>query len=732
MPDHRGRIRSWWHSYGWWVVGGLALAAFVLGLVGFEQRSDLLGEPHSLRDSIYRSVQLFVLESGGVAGEVPWTLEVARLLAPLVFAYTAARALMALFRDQIRLLILRFLPGHVIVCGLGDKGLSAVRSLSRANRRVVVIERDAESDYVQSARELGALVLIGDAQDAELLRRAGVARASHLVALCGADSTNAEIAVRVMRRTGDRRGDPLGCLVHIVDPELCLLLRTEELTMASEVPITLEFFNVFEKGARILLDSEATSPFEHPGADGPHLVVVGLGRFGASVVLQAGRRWVRGGPGQSGRLRITLTGRDATEKRALLCARHPFLEEVCNPEDCLDLDVESADFNEATFLTRDTSAVYVCIDDDRLAVSAALTLRRRLAVLDVPVAIRLAHATGLGSLLGRGSAVSGDFETLHPFGLLDEALGPDVLDGIYERMAREIHGIWEGKRISRGDWTALPDLHKASSRAQAGHTGAKLRAIECGLIPLAESERLPFSFTPAEIELLAMLEHDRWCDWTHARGYRYGESRLDRSELTRRFFPWLKGRHPHLQPWDRLDEEVKEVDREFVRQLPDVLAKVDQQIVRLDENLPRAVHAAYSKDRAKDGETPGFNPSPGAWEELSDTLRNANRDQAAHLRIKLRTIGCDLAPESGGGGVGETFEFTAAESELLAELEHQRWVGQRLTDGWQYGPATDVDRKVSPHLVPWSELDEGVKDLDRDLIRHLPEIAAAAGFEIVR
>jgi hypothetical protein len=732
VPEQSGRIRGWWRSYGWWVVGGLATAAFLMGLVGFERRSDLLGEAHSLQDSFYRSVQLFVLESGNVTGEVPWTLEVARFLAPLVFAYTAARALMALFRDQIRLLGLRFLPGHVIVCGLGDRGMSAVRSLSRTSRRVVVIERDAESDYVESARELGALVLIGDAQDPALLRRAGVARATHLVALCGADSTNAEIAVRMMRRAGERRGDPLGCLVHIVDPELCVLLRTEELTMTSEAHLTLEFFNIFEKGARALLDRAATSPFEQAGPGDLHLVVIGLGRFGSSVAVQAGRRWVAAANQHSGRFPITLVSRDATEKRALLCVRHPFLEKVCAPEGCLDMDIESAEFIEAPFLAGDTSAVYVCIDDDRLAVSAALTLRRRLGDREVPVVIRLAHAAGLGSLLGRVSTVSGDFETLHPFGLLDEAFGVDVLDGVYERMACELHGVWEGKPVSRSEWLALPDLHKASSRAQAGHTGVKLRAIECGLTPLAESKETPFSFTPAEIELLAMLEHDRWCEWTRGRGYRYGESRHDPSRLGLRFLPWVKGHHPQLKPWEQLDDEVKEVDREFVRCLPQVLANVDQQIVRLDERLPRSIHAAYLEDRAEAGETPVANPSLRAWGELPETLKNANRDQAAHLRLKLRTIGCDLAPEGGSGDGGGTFEFTSDEFEQLAELEHQRWVDQRRADGWKEGPAKDLDRKLSPYLVPWTELDEDVKELDRDVIRRLPEIAGLAGYRIVR
>ena len=52
-------------------------------------------------------------------------------------------------------------------------------AVSAVIRRIVVVERDAEGDQIQRARERGALVLIGDAQDPELLRRAGVAKAPH-------------------------------------------------------------------------------------------------------------------------------------------------------------------------------------------------------------------------------------------------------------------------------------------------------------------------------------------------------------------------------------------------------------------------------------------------------------------------------------------------------------------------------------------------------------------------
>jgi len=65
-------------------------------------------------------------------------------------------------------------------------------------------------------------------------------------------------------------------------------------------------------------------------------------------------------------------------------------------------------------------------------------------------------------------------------------------------------------------------------------------------------------------------------------------------------------------------------------------------------------------------------------------------------------------------------------------LEHQRWEIERRQDGWRPGPARDPARKLSPYLVPWENLPEEIKDLDRDAIRALPTFLARAGFAITR
>ena len=68
----------------------------------------------------------------------------------------------------------------------------------------------------------------------------------------------------------------------------------------------------------------------------------------------------------------------------------------------------------------------------------------------------------------------------------------------------------------------------------------------------------------------------------------------------------------------------------------------------------------------------------------------------------------------------------------MAELEHERWVSERLTAGWVYSKERDASKKISPYLVPWNELPDEIKEYDRQTIRALPDLLASVKFEIYK
>jgi hypothetical protein len=69
--------------------------------------------------------------------------------------------------------------------------------------------------------------------------------------------------------------------------------------------------------------------------------------------------------------------------------------------------------------------------------------------------------------------------------------------------------------------------------------------------------------------------------------------------------------------------------------------------------------------------------------------------------------------------------------ERLADAAHKVWMEGKIRDGWTYGPVTDKDKKIHSCLVLYDELSEEDKESDRDMVRGIPKILAAAGFKIV-
>lgn len=53
-------------------------------------------------------------------------------------------------------------------------------------------------------------------------------------------------------------------------------------------------------------------------------------------------------------------------------------------------------------------------------------------------------------------------------------------------------------------------------------------------------------------------------------------------------------------------------------------------------------------------------------------------------------------------------------TEKIAENVHDVWAVGRISEGWTYGPVKDVEKKITPLLVPYSDLPENEKEYDRN------------------
>lgn len=579
--SRRRRLRArWYNQYrpAWREVRPIALGAalvgvLVLGTVGFQAYAHDHHIKGNLIDSAYRSITLFELDGYHVHPPLPWTLELARWLAPALIGYAIFRGVAAVFRGQLQLAGIRLLArDHVVVAGLGDAGFRLALAFRKEGFRVVVVEADEGNRSIAGCRDRGIAVLVGDATDARMLARARVDRARYLVVVCGDNGRNVEVQVAAAHLVRSRERGTLHAFVHLDDPGLWRLLKSEAMAGRGDRGLRLEFFNVPELAARALLDAHPPFDADAPGTR-PHVLIAGGGTLADALVLNVARLWQnRDAP--PAELRVSVLAEDAPAAIARLTARHPELEHVCDLRAVatplgaalqrapLDLDAEPP------------TAAFVAVLPEAAALETGFALRARSELASTAIAVAVADAgAGMATLLASGA--------VHGFGILDGALDAGALvAGDTEVIARAKHEEYlrhaaeRGEEMGRGvlvGWSELPEDVRDANRAFADGIGHKLAAAGCALVPapLLDPAGPLFSFSEEEVEELARLEHDRWVEDKLRQGWRAGDVRDDAGRV-----------HDQLVPWEQLSDEERDKDRDPVRELPVMLAHAGYEIVR--------------------------------------------------------------------------------------------------------------------------------------------------------
>ena len=148
--------------------------------------------------------------------------------------------------------------------------------------------------------------------------------------------------------------------------------------------------------------------------------------------------------------------------------------------------------------------------------------------------------------------------------------------------------------------------------------------------------------------------------------------------------------------------------------------------IDLRESMARAIHERYRKNQK--GKKPLDDPAMQPWESLREDLKESNRQQADQIPEKLRVIGCEILPVTNREEIKPG--FCPEQVEILARMEHDRWMAEKLAAGWSYAAIRDDVKKRHPCLVPFEHLPEGEKDKDRQAVQAIPDLLALAGFKI--
>jgi hypothetical protein len=171
------------------------------------------------------------------------------------------------------------------------------------------------------------------------------------------------------------------------------------------------------------------------------------------------------------------------------------------------------------------------------------------------------------------------------------------------------------------------------------------------------------------------------------------------------------------------------------------------------EKLAKAAHEVHCK--GQEGKPDAPETARMSYEELPEHYKESNRGNVRDIPVKLEAIGYVMLPAR---SEEPPFDFPGADLDKLSEMEHNRWLREKLAAGWRWGEVRNDVEKTNPAMLLWrgateeeiarldpglreavengrigrEELPEHEKEKDRELVREIPTILAEAGYAIVK
>lgn len=536
--------------YALLIVG--TVLAFFLGVWGLIRWYPSQGNIKDLTAgyAIYWTLRLFVLESGEIAGLVPWQLDVARFLAPFVMLTTALK-LTSEFAKEFWQEMRAKKGGHILL--IGDHAL--MPCLAKGFHKVysvVMLRWGENATYGLELKpwRFKEWVFRGDNQNKKslgykVLQRAHLAQAAHGVIL----HQDSSVALDVLRESICILKDAAGSVtsLHMHFDDAAALVVARRMVDEAQLPHQIYLTNLYEVAARELVmrfPPENSRSLQEP----VRVAIVGAGALGRALCVQMG-----------------FSGHFACLKKTQVTLLDTNLERLADGEQMLRLSYtqlnECLDFScvpehPLRYFAqwdaqswRGVAQIWVCLDDEvecsALVDSLQLLARRS---------------------LGGGP---GEPQVLNRLAMVKELLtDTEVLlrdKQSIDPMAAATHENYRKRFKPEGQldypWERLARNYREANRRSAEHLWVKLRALGWAQpFPLLPSRSQVEKMIQGNEELLSRMEKNRWNADRYLNGWVYGPVRDNERKI-----------HNLLVAWEDLDVLQQSKDTSNVELIADLV-----------------------------------------------------------------------------------------------------------------------------------------------------------------
>ncbi|MBL8890932.1 MAG: NAD-binding protein [Planctomycetaceae bacterium] len=685
--------------------------------------------------AFYKTLQIFAFNVDPTELEQSILLRIAMFSAMLMAVIVAEKGIRVLFRSSYEQLVLQFKTKHVVVCGLGRIGYQILADLEYAESQIVVIESDPENQRIAWAREMGAVVVVGDATHGDVLEAAQVHRAREVFVVTGSDQCNIESVIEIrdiLRRRGRKSFfgwtlPKLNCHVHILNQDLAGIVRenSTSLEQSTAAPATfplrrsgpalieVEVFNAIERTARKLLEditqamhaktnanrtsndvTEATKSTEPDDDENTnhvlHYFMFGFGDFGQTLALKLAELSQLSA---NTRNRMSILDTEIGKRRQTFLARHHRFCPQVDPQYSWTFDPDADDWIGKVH--RPASAY-------RLADSARgieyVCNARFVEYLDVAD----------GEML-QGMLQCTESKSVQPVVLV-------CFEEERENFARAER--LRAKLLAAGkDWPIFVWIPRQRELSQLllEHNQQPSKVVDRFHGPMDHTRKLsePTQQSPQAGPPLSVTGH---VAASRCRLIPFGQcyGSVSYAELNQSWVDWL-ARHLHLVWVDRKNHPTIWSARiqDFQTALETLNLFAKSNAAELEDGDPGATTSS--------GAIPARNfanllsqpwekldeDSRAAWDQCDEWKRASNRSSAAHAVLKVAQLGLRITGYSTKPSTTPTaIVITPELEERLRMMEHYRWVAERLLTGWRFDEDNSEVNRTRWQIAPWSELDQ--------------------------
>lgn len=365
--------------------------------------------------------------------------------------------------------------------------------------------------------------------------------------------------------------------------------------------VNVKGLNIFAVSARKALATYYLDhrPITASSKDEVLLIIAGFHQMGEALALQALKI---GHYANQRPINIAIVDSDGENRWNDFARRYSVDDTFCNCYSCIPIQHDDPIyFDKLSGLCTSTDAAQkivtyaICYEEnglkdegqianDNLNLVISLRLARIIKDKKPRILTYLNRNRGMAEILHANQDCQNPGVPVIPFGMLEDAtLIETLMNEEQDKLAQIHHAVYlnsqkktylkkqmqfpDPEKPGHKTWEELNESYRESNREAADHIPVKIRCLGYQILNLGSKETIITDFSRAEIEILSIMEHNRWMAEKKITGWKKGFPR-DEINLI----------HPALEPWSKLDPDIQYIDEELIKGISECLKNIGKGI----------------------------------------------------------------------------------------------------------------------------------------------------------